>query len=91
MDLSSDEEGEAKDVKGELSFNNITETPFRPVGRRGSRPSTSTPAVRPQRLSFLEELAAKQREMGRSADSPSNFGVRPVSNPRVSFNLFQCI
>jgi hypothetical protein len=62
----------------------LTETPFRPVGRFGVRPATSTPAVYPRQLSFLDELAQKQREMGRSVDRPANFGCRPVENPRVS-------
>ncbi len=52
----------------------MEETPFRPVGRFGVRPSTSTPAVYPRQLSFLDELAQKQREMGRSVDRPANFG-----------------
>ena len=60
------------------------ETPSRPVGRRGKGPSTSTPSVRPHRLDFMEELAEKQRQMGRSSDTPTNFGCRPVTNPRVS-------
>ncbi len=63
----------------------LTETPFRPVGRFGVRPSTSTPAIYPRPLSFMEELAQKQREMGRSADRPALFGCRPVEDPRVSF------
>ncbi len=62
----------------------LTETPFRPVGRFGVRPATSTPAVYPRQLSFMDELAQKQREMGRSVDRPANFGCRPVENPRVS-------
>ena len=62
----------------------LKETPFRPVGRFGVRPATSTPAVYPRQLSFLDELAQKQREMGRSVDRPANFGCRPVENPRVS-------
>jgi hypothetical protein len=62
----------------------MEETPFRPVGRFGVRPSTSTPAVYPRQLSFLDELAQKQREMGRSVDRPANFGCLPVENPRVS-------
>jgi hypothetical protein len=53
------------------------ETPSRSVGRRGKGPSTSTPWVRPQRLNFMEELAEKQRQMGRSSDTPGNFGCRP--------------
>ncbi len=65
----------------------MEETPFRPVGRFGVRPSTSTPAVYPRQLSFLDELAQKQREMGRSVDRPANFGCRRVENPRVSFNF----
>jgi len=65
----------------------LAETPFRPVGRFGVRPSTSTPSVYPRPLSFMEELSQKQREMGRSADRPANFGCRPVENPRVSFNF----
>ena len=65
----------------------LTETPFRPVGRFGVRPSTSTPAIYPRPLSFMDELAQKQREMGRSVDRPANFGCRPVENPRVSFYL----
>jgi hypothetical protein len=60
------------------------ETPSRLVGRRGKGSSTSTPWVRPQRLNFMEELAEKQRQMGRSSDTPGNFGCRPVTNPRVS-------
>jgi hypothetical protein len=63
----------------------LGETPFRPVGRFGVRPSTSTPAIYPRPLSFMEELAQKQREMGRSADRPALFGCRPVEDPRVSF------
>jgi hypothetical protein len=63
----------------------LEETPFRPVGRFGVRPSTSTPAIYPRPLSFMEELAQKQREMGRSADRPALFGCRPVEDPRVSF------
>jgi hypothetical protein len=63
----------------------MEETPFRPVGCFGVRPSTSTPAVYPRLLSFLDELAQKQREMDRSVDRPANFGCRPVENPRVSF------
>jgi hypothetical protein len=67
----------------------LEETPFRPVGRFGVRPSTSTPAIYPRPLSFMEELAQKQREMGRSVDRPANFGCRPVEEPRVSlFTLF---
>ena len=62
----------------------LTETPFRPVGRFGVRPATSTPAIYPRQLSFLDELAQKQREMGRSVDRPANFGCRPVEEPRVS-------
>ncbi len=62
----------------------LVETPFRPVGGFGVRPSTSTPSVYPRPLSFMEELSQKQREMGRSADRPANFGCRPVENPRVS-------
>ena len=65
----------------------MEETPFRPVGRFGVRPATSTPAVYPRQLSFMDELAQKQREMGRSVDRPANFGCRPVENPRVSFNF----
>ena len=65
----------------------LAETPFRPVGRFGVRPATSTPAIYPRQLSFLDELAQKQREMGRSVDRPANFGCRPVENPRVSFNF----
>ncbi len=64
------------------------ETPSRPVGRRGKGPSTSTPCVRPQRLNFMEELAEKQRQMGRSSDTPGNFGCRPVTNPRVSTSAY---
>jgi hypothetical protein len=63
----------------------LEETPFRPVGRFGVRPSTSTPSVYPRPLSFMEELSQKQREMGCSADRPANFGCRPVEKPRVSF------
>jgi hypothetical protein len=67
----------------------LEETPFRPVGRFGVRPSTSTPAIYPRPLSFMEELTQKQREMGRSVDRPANFGCRPVEEPRVSlFTLF---
>jgi hypothetical protein len=62
----------------------LAETPFRPVGRFGVRPSTSTPAIYPRPLSFMDELAQKQREMGRSVDRPANFGCRPVEEPRVS-------
>jgi hypothetical protein len=62
----------------------LAETPFRPVGRFGVRPSTSTPAIYPRPLSFMDELAQKQREMGRSVDRPANFGCRPVEKPRVS-------
>ena len=62
----------------------LAETPFRPVGRFGVRPSTSTPAIYPRPLSFMEELAQKQREMGKSVDRPANFGCRRVENPRVS-------
>ena len=62
----------------------LEETPFRPVGRFGVRPSTSTPAIYPRPLSFMDELAQKQREMGRSVDRPANFGCRPVEKPRVS-------
>jgi hypothetical protein len=62
----------------------LKETPFRPVGRFGVRPSTSTPAIYPRPLSFMDELAQKQREMGRSVDRPANFGCRPVEEPRVS-------
>jgi hypothetical protein len=62
----------------------LAETPFRPVGRFGVRPATSTPAVYPRQLSFMDELAQKQREMGRSVDRPANFGCRPVEKPRVS-------
>jgi hypothetical protein len=58
----------------------LVETPFRPVGRFGVRPS-----VYPRPLSFMEELSQKQREMGRSADRPALFGCRPVEDPRVSF------
>ena len=65
----------------------MEETPFRPVGRFGVRPSTSTPSVYPRPLSFMEELSQKQREMGRSADRPALFGCRPVEDPRVSFNF----
>ena len=64
------------------------ETPSRPVGRRGKGPSTSTPLVRPQRLNFMEELAEKQRQMGRSSDTPDNFGCRPVTNPPVSTSAY---
>ena len=64
------------------------ETPSRPVGRRGKGPSTSTPWVRPQRLNFMEELAEKQRQMGRSSDTPGNFGCRPVTNPQVSTSAY---
>ena len=66
----------------------LKETPFRPVGRFGVRPSTSTPAIYPRPLSFMEELAQKQREMGRSVDRPANFGCRPVEEPRVSLLKF---
>jgi hypothetical protein len=66
----------------------LAETPFRPVGRFGVRPSTSTPAIYPRPLSFMDELAQKQREMGRSADRPALFGCRPVEDPRVSFKVF---
>ena len=69
----------------------LTETPFRPVGRFGVRPATSTPAVYPRQLSFLDELAQKQREMGRSVDRPANFGCRPVEEPRVSLLKFFCL
>ena len=62
----------------------LEETPFRPVGRFGVRPSTSTPSIYPRPLSFMDELAQKQREMGRSADRPALFGCRPVEDPRVS-------
>jgi hypothetical protein len=62
----------------------LEETPFRPVGRFGVRPSTSTPSIYPRPLSFMEELAQKQREMGRSVDRPALFGCRPVEEPRVS-------
>ena len=62
----------------------LEETPFRPVGRFGVRPSTSTPAIYPRPLSFMEELAQRQREMGKSVDRPANFGCRRVENPRVS-------
>jgi hypothetical protein len=62
----------------------LEETPFRPVGRFRVRPSTSTPAIYPRPLSFMDELAQKQREMGRSVDRPANFGCRPVEEPRVS-------
>ena len=62
----------------------LAETPFRPVGRFGVRPSTSTPSIYPRPLSFMEELAQKQREMGRSVDRLANFGCRPVEKPRVS-------
>ncbi len=65
----------------------MEETPFRPVGRFGVRPSTSTPAVYPRPLSFLDELAQKQHEMGRTVDRPGNFGCRRVENPRVSFHF----
>jgi hypothetical protein len=68
----------------------MEETPFRPVGRFGVRPSTSTPAVYPRQLSFLDELGQKQREMGRSVDRPANFGCRPVENLRVSVYLTFC-
>ncbi len=64
------------------------ETPSHPVGRRGKGPSTSTPWVRPQRLNFMEKLAEKQRQMGRSSDTPGNFGCRPVTNPRVSTSAY---
>jgi hypothetical protein len=66
----------------------LAETPFRPVGRFGVRPSTSTPAIYPRQLSFMEELAQKQREMGKSVDRPANFGCRRVENPRVSLLSF---
>ena len=56
----------------------LEETPFRPVGRFGVRPSTSTPAIYPRPLSFMEELAQKQREMGRSVDRPANFVAGPL-------------
>ncbi len=62
----------------------LEEMPFRPVGPFGVRPSTSTPAIYPRPLSFMEELAQKQREMGRSVDRPALFGCRPVEEPRVS-------
>jgi hypothetical protein len=64
------------------------ETPSRPVGRRGKEPSTSTPYVRPHRLNFMEELAEKQRQMGRSSDMPANFGCRPMIDPRVSKSVY---
>jgi hypothetical protein len=66
----------------------LAETPFRPVGRFGVRPSTSTPAIYPRPLSFMDELAQKQREMGRTVDRPANFGCRPVEEPRVSLLIF---
>jgi hypothetical protein len=66
----------------------MEETPFRPVGRFGVRPSTSTPAIFPRPLSFMDELTQKQREMGRSVDRPTNFGCRRVEDPRVSLLSF---
>jgi hypothetical protein len=66
----------------------LEETPFRPVGRFGVRPSTSSPAIYPRPLSFIEELAQKQREMGKSVDRLANFGCRCVENPRVSLLNF---
>jgi hypothetical protein len=55
----------------------LVETLFRPVGRFGVRPSTSTPSVYPRPLSFMEELSQKQREMGRSADRPASSVAAP--------------
>ena len=56
----------------------------RAVGRFQVRPSTSTPAILPRELSFQDELLEKCRERGLTPDRPALFGVRPVTNPRVS-------
>jgi hypothetical protein len=64
------------------------ETPSRPVGRSGNGPATSTPCMSPHSLNFMEQLAEKQRQMGRSSDTPANFGCHPVTNPRVSKSVY---
>ncbi len=46
--------------------------------------STPTPATIPRALSFQDELLEKCRERGLTPDRPALFGVRPVTNPRVS-------
>ncbi len=59
-------------------------TPHPSVGRFRVIPAAATPRLIPQQLSFHDELMEKCRERGWTPDRPALFGVRPVTNPRVS-------
>jgi len=73
---------EEEEVPAPLPASSGTSRP--PVGRFRISPASATPRLIPQQLSFHDELMEKCRERGRTPDQPALFGVRPVTNPRVS-------
>jgi hypothetical protein len=62
------------------------------VGRFHLSPvsSSSSSSAVPRQLSFQEELLERCREKGLTPDRPALFGIRPVTNPSVSQQIFFC-
>jgi hypothetical protein len=54
------------------------------VGRFHLSPVSPSSSAIPRQLSFQEELLERCRERGLTPDRPALFGIRPVTNPRVS-------
>ncbi len=82
MQLSPSGVEEEEEVPAPLPAAAGTSQP--PVGHFRISPAPATPRLIPQQLSFHDELLEKCRERGRTPDQPALFGVRPVTNPRVS-------